>query len=115
MRHGRRVCIQLSLSCHSARPPMCAFALQPRPQTQVAPTWLMAFRFLAFVGASPSVRMHCAMSATSAAAMAAASGASWNRPGVHSFTFLSVVCRGDGRGTDQGWPIADTAQHGGAG
>lgn len=56
-----------------------------------APTWLMAFRFLALVGASPRILMHATMSATSAAAMAAASGAIWNRAGVHSFTFLSVV------------------------
>lgn len=52
----------------------------------------MAFRFLALVGARPSVRMQAAMSASSAAAMAGASGASANSAGVHSFTFLSVVC-----------------------
>ena len=67
-----------------------------RPGSRAAlaapPTWLMAFRFLALVGASPSVRMQAAMSARSAAAMAAASGARANSAGVHSLTFLSVVC-----------------------
>lgn len=54
-------------------------------------TWLMAFRFLALVGARPSVRMQAAMSDTSAAAMVGASGARRHSAGVHSFTFLSVV------------------------
>ena len=77
--------------------PQCSPHLVGRPANN-RPTWAIAFRFLALVGASPSWRMQAAMSSSGAAAMEGASGARSNSAGVHSFTFLSVVYMGGGGG-----------------
>jgi hypothetical protein len=67
----------------------------------------MAFRLRALVGARPSWRMQAPMSASSAAAMLAASGARRNSAGVHSFTFLSVVCSKGGPEGYRAWEKGD--------